>query len=147
MNWLIWFQLAKVRLTNTHPRRFNDLRTPNGTTTNGNRTALADGTASRTGRLRIRYSGAMNATVSIEVDKHTADVLQTRAAELGVTVSQLIAELAALDGTPRGAEADEVAELDRRSARAAEGSRVSHDRAVKWLRTWGTSGFRPWPGP
>ena len=97
--------------------------------------------------FRIGYSGAMNANVSIEVDKHTADVLQTRAAELGVTVSQLIAELAALDGTPREAEADEVGELDRRSAPAAEGSRVAHDRVVQWLRTWGTSGFRPWPGP
>ena len=89
----------------------------------------------------------MSANVSIEVDKHTADVLQTRAAELGVTVSQLIAELAALDGGSREAEADEVAELDRRSASAAEGPRVPHDRVVRWLRTWGTPGFRPWPGP
>ena len=39
----------------------------------------------------------MGGNVSIEVDKHTADVLQTRAAELGVTVPQLIAELATLD--------------------------------------------------
>jgi len=88
----------------------------------------------------------MNATVSIEVDTHTAEVLETRAAELGMTVSQLIAELAGLDGAARQADADEVAELDRRSARAAEGSRVSHDRVVQWLRTWGTPGFRSWPG-
>ena len=88
----------------------------------------------------------MSASVSIEVDQHTADVLQTRAAELGVTVPQLIAELAALDGAPREADADEIAELDRRSATAAEGSRVPHDRVVQWLRTWGTRGFRPWPG-
>lgn len=89
----------------------------------------------------------MSANVSIEVDKHTADVLLTRAAVLGVTVSQLIAELAALDGASREAETDEVAELDRRSASAAEGSRVPHDRVVQWLRTWGTPGFQPWPGP
>lgn len=88
----------------------------------------------------------MNANVSIEVDQHTADVLQARAAELGVTVSQLIAELAALDGAPREADADEVAELDRRSARAPEGSRVPHDRVVQWLRTCGTPEFRRWPG-
>ena len=88
----------------------------------------------------------MNAKVSIEVDRHTADVLETRAAELGVTVPQLIAELAALDGVPREADADEIAELDRRSARGTEGSRVSHDRVVQWLRTWGTPGFRAWPG-
>jgi len=93
----------------------------------------------------LGYSGAMRATVSVEVDRHTADVLQTRAAELGVTVSQLIAELAALDGAAREANADEIAELDRRSARAAEGPRVPRDRVVQWLRTWGTPGFRQWP--
>lgn len=95
---------------------------------------------------RIGYSGAMSATVSLEVDRHTADVLQNRAAELGVTVSQLIAELAALDGAAREAKADEIAELDRRSARTADGQRVPHDRVVQWLRTWGTPGFRQWPG-
>ena len=88
----------------------------------------------------------MSANVSIEIDKHTADVLQARAAELGVTVPQLIAELAALDGARRKADANEVAELDRRSAGATEGSLVPHDRVVQWLRTWGTPGFRPWPG-
>lgn len=88
----------------------------------------------------------MNARVSIEVDKHTADVLETRAAEVGVTVPQLIAELAALDGVPRDATADEIVELDRRAARATEGAPVSHDRVVQWLRTWGTPGFRAWPG-
>ncbi len=89
----------------------------------------------------------MDANVSIEVDKRTADVLQMRAAELGVTVPQLIAELAALDSVPREADADELAELDRRSVRATESSRVPHDRVVQWLRTWGTPGFRQWPGP
>jgi predicted transcriptional regulator len=88
----------------------------------------------------------MNANVSIEVDKRTADVLQMRATELGVTVPQLIAELAALDSAPREADADELAELDRRSASATEGSRVPHDRVVQWLRTWGTPEFRQWPG-
>jgi predicted transcriptional regulator len=88
----------------------------------------------------------MDANVTIEVDKHTADVLQMRATELGVTVAQLIAELAALDSAPREADADEVAELDRRAARATEGSRVPHDRVVRWLRTWGTPEFRQWPG-
>jgi predicted transcriptional regulator len=88
----------------------------------------------------------MTAKVRIEVDKHTADVVETRAAELGVTVPQLIAELAAIHGGFREAQTDEVAELDRRSAGAAEGSRVPHDRVVQWLRTWGTPGFRPWPG-
>ncbi|HQZ39894.1 MAG TPA: hypothetical protein PLH72_12725 [Vicinamibacterales bacterium] len=86
----------------------------------------------------------MATSVSIDIDQHTADVLQMRAAELGITVPQLIAELAALDSTPRDADADEIAELDRRAA--APGSRVSQERVVHWLRTWGTPGFRPWPG-
>ncbi|HLF12740.1 MAG TPA: hypothetical protein VJA26_16170 [Gammaproteobacteria bacterium] len=87
----------------------------------------------------------MSINVSIEVDKHTADVLQMRAAELGITVPQLIAELATLDSASREADADEIAELDRRSARATEGSRVPHERVVQWLRTWGTPRFRQWP--
>jgi len=87
----------------------------------------------------------MSSNVSIDIDKHTADVLQMRAAELGVTVPQLIAELAALDSTPRDADADEIAELDRRAARATAVSRVPHERVVQWLRTWGSPGFRRWP--
>lgn len=73
-------------------------------------------------------------------------MLQARAAELGVTVSQLIAELATLDSTPREADADEFAELDRRYAKATGGSAVPHERVVQWLRTWGTPRFRQWPG-
>jgi predicted transcriptional regulator len=88
----------------------------------------------------------MSANVSIEVDRQTADVLKVRAAELGVTVPQLIAELATLDSDARAADADEIAELDRRFARASEGSRVPHERVVQWLRTWGTPGFKRWQG-
>ena len=88
----------------------------------------------------------MSANVSIEVDKQTAEVLKVRAAELGVTVPQLIAELATLDSDARVANADEIAELDRRFARASEGLRVPHERVVQWLRTWGTPGFRRWSG-
>lgn len=88
----------------------------------------------------------MNTHVNIEVDKRTAEVLESRAAELGVTVPQLIAELAALDGAPRDADLEETAELDRRYANASDGARVPHDRVVQWLRTWGTPRFRQWPG-
>ena len=86
----------------------------------------------------------MGAKVSIDIDQHTADVLQVRAAELGVTVPQLVAELAVLDSTSRHADADEIADLDRRAAAATPGSRVPQERVVQWLRTWGTPGFRPW---
>lgn len=86
----------------------------------------------------------MSTNVSIEVDQRTADVLRARAAELGVTVPQLVAELATLDSEPRDADAEEIAELDRRVAQAVEDGRVPHDRVVRWLRTWGTPQFRPW---
>lgn len=89
----------------------------------------------------------MGANVTIDIDQHTARLLEVRAAELGVTVPELIAELAALDSTPRDADAAEIAELDRRAARATTDSRVSQDRVVQWLRTWGTPEFRPWPSP
>lgn len=94
----------------------------------------------------MRYPESMGATVRIEVDKHTADMLQSRATELGVTVQQLVAELAALDSAARDADANEIAELDRRYARATGSERVPHGRVVQWLRTWGTSEFRLWPG-
>lgn len=87
----------------------------------------------------------MSPNVTIEVDQRTAETLQTRAAELGVTVPQLVAELATLDADPRNAAAVEVAELDRRVADAPDASLVPHDQVVQWLRTWGTPQFRPWP--
>jgi hypothetical protein len=87
----------------------------------------------------------MSANVKIEVDERTADVLQARAAELGVTVSELIAELATLDSEPIVVERDEIAELDRRWKKIEGGApTVPHERVVRWLRTWGTSRFRPW---
>lgn len=86
------------------------------------------------------------ATVRVDIDQHTAAVLEARAAELGVTVPELIAELAALDGSAREASADEIAELDARAAKATGETRVSQDHVVQWLRTWGTPEYRPWPG-
>ena len=89
----------------------------------------------------------MSTNVQIEVDEQTADVLQTRAAELGVTVSELVAELALLESEPISIVADDIAELDRRwKAIEAGGRPVPHERVVRWLRTWGTARFRPWPG-
>jgi predicted transcriptional regulator len=88
----------------------------------------------------------MSTSVKIEVDERTADVLQARAAELGVTVSELLAELATLDSEPIAAEPDAIAELDRRWKKIEAGqAAVPHERVVRWLRTWGTPRFRPWP--
>jgi predicted transcriptional regulator len=87
----------------------------------------------------------MSTNVKIEVDERTADVLQARAAELGLTVSDLIAELATLDSEPIVVESEEIAELDRRWKKIEAGqSTVPHKRVVRWLRTWGTPRFRPW---
>ena len=99
------------------------------------------------GPCSLRYPHVMSTNVHIEVDEQTAGVLQTRAAELGVTVSELVAELAMLESEPIAIEADDIAEFDRRW-KAIEGGRrkVPHERVVRWLRTWGTSRFRPWPG-
>ena len=87
----------------------------------------------------------MSTNIKIEVDERTADVLQARAAELGVTVSELIAELATLDSEPIAVDSDEIAELDRRWKKIEAGQpTIPHERVVRWLRTWGTPRFRPW---
>ena len=55
------------------------------------------------------------ATVRVDIDQHTAaGVLEARAAELGVTVREVIAELAALDSHAPEASADEIVEPDAR---------------------------------
>ena len=55
------------------------------------------------------------------------------------------AELATLDSDPVVVESHDIAELDRRWTRVEEGaSMLSHDRVVRWLRTWGTLRFRPY---
>ena len=79
-------------------------------------------------------------TESIEVDSATASALKMRAAERGVSVSQLVAEL-----VPLAIDDEAIAELDRRWS-AAEAGRVTvpHADVERWLRTWGTPEFRPW---
>lgn len=56
----------------------------------------------------------MSTKVKIEIDERTADALQARAAVLGLTVSQLVAELATLEAESITVPPDEIAELDRR---------------------------------
>jgi hypothetical protein len=93
----------------------------------------------------------------IEVDEATAEALEARAAERGVSVSDLLAGLAALEEPlPEDTEAlratgeeaqspDAIQELDRRWAAIQAGEpTVAHDEVVRWLETWGTPAFRPW---
>jgi predicted transcriptional regulator len=88
----------------------------------------------------------MNSNIhTIEVDESTAKTLQARAAEKGVSVAQLIAELAKAEAEPVTLDAETIAELDRRWKRAeATGRTVSNDEVVDWLKTWGAPGFKPW---
>jgi predicted transcriptional regulator len=84
-------------------------------------------------------------TQTIEIDDSTAATLKRRAAEQGVTVPELVAELATLAVSPVEADLDDVAELDRRwQAFEAQDSVVSNDDVVRWLQTWGTPAFRSW---
>jgi predicted transcriptional regulator len=83
-------------------------------------------------------------TQTIEVDEVTADALKARAAERGVSVAQLLSDIAAESG-PITVDPEEIAELDRRWAAIETGEpTVPHDEVVRWLETWGTPAFRPW---
>ncbi len=78
-------------------------------------------------------------TESIEVDTATAAALKTRAAERGVSVSELVAEL-----VPLSLDDEAVAELDRRWAAVEAGAATIPQAELEaWLRTWGTPDFRP----
>jgi predicted transcriptional regulator len=84
-------------------------------------------------------------TQTIEVDEATAATLKTRAAERGVSVAELVAELAVFDSAPITVDSEEIAELDRRwKAVESGGATLPHEEVVRWLRTWGTPAFRRW---
>jgi predicted transcriptional regulator len=82
---------------------------------------------------------------SIEVDDDTAAALTQRAADLGVSVPELVAELVTLEVGPVSSEAGDIADLDSRwKAFQAQGSVAANDDVVRWLQTWGTPSFRGW---
>lgn len=84
-------------------------------------------------------------TQTIEIDSDTASALKERAEAQGVTVSELVAELATLATGPAEVDQDDVAELDRRwEAFKAQESVASSEDVVRWLQTWGTPAFRSW---
>jgi hypothetical protein len=74
----------------------------------------------------------------IEVDEATASTLESRAAERGLSVSDLIAEITAIHGAAAVSRRDELAELDRqwKSIKSGEPT-VPHEKVVRWLQTWG----------
>jgi hypothetical protein len=82
---------------------------------------------------------------SIEVDERTAVVLETRAAERGLSISDLVAELARIATTEDALSGDDIAELDRRAAAIEAGEpTIPHDSVARWLRTWGSAAFKSW---
>jgi predicted transcriptional regulator len=86
-------------------------------------------------------------TQTIEVDERTAESLKVRARERGVSVAELVADLVTLDSQSIAADSSEIAELDRRWRAVENGRAIVPDaQVVRWLRTWGTPAFRPWPG-
>jgi len=81
----------------------------------------------------------------IEVDERTALALEARAAERGLSVPDLVAEMTALAASPEALSPEEVAELDRRWAAIEAGEpTISNDAVVRWLRTWGSPAFKSW---
>jgi hypothetical protein len=102
----------------------------------------------------------MNEKVRIEVDEATALVLEARAAARGITVAQLIADLAgaqealpaelqALRGAAEGPwAADVLAEDERRLADYRRTREAASWEDVKaWMQTWGKPGELPVPKP
>jgi hypothetical protein len=78
----------------------------------------------------------------IEVEEATASALEARAAELGLSVSELLAEMVGASAKLSDAE---MTALDRQWTAIKNGEpTVAHDHVVRWLDTWGTSAFGPW---
>jgi hypothetical protein len=82
----------------------------------------------------------------IEVDERTAVALETRAAERGLSVPDLVAEMTAITASQDAlATEDDVFELDRRWAAIEAGEpTIPHDSVVRWLRTCGSPAFKSW---
>ncbi|MFL4967622.1 MAG: hypothetical protein ACJ8EU_02755 [Xanthobacteraceae bacterium] len=82
---------------------------------------------------------------TIEIDEHTAEVLEAQAAARGVTIGQVVADLVAFIDAQVPADAEELTELDRQWAAIEAGKpTVPHGKVARWLKTWGTPAFKPW---
>jgi predicted transcriptional regulator len=82
---------------------------------------------------------------NIEVDEATASELESRAAERGLSISDLIAEMTAIHSAAVVSPRHEIAKLDRQWQAIKSGeATVPHEKVVRWLQTWGTPSHRPW---
>jgi hypothetical protein len=76
--------------------------------------------------------------------KPPSDALKARAADRGISVAELLNELASQSG-PVAADPPDIAELDRRWAKIkAGGKTVQNADVVRWLETWGSPDCKPW---
>jgi hypothetical protein len=95
---------------------------------------------------------------TVEIDAETADVLEARAAARGMTLSELLADLAgaaqvlspalqAMNSSGEGPWAPEVLAEDARRHAEFERTRggVSWDEVKAWMQSWGTSNELPAP--
>jgi predicted transcriptional regulator len=82
---------------------------------------------------------------TIEVDDATAAALETRAAEVGLSVAELLAEIVGAGAKLPDAE---LVALDRQWAAIKAGEPTTpHKDVVRWLDTWGTPRFAGWKAP
>jgi predicted transcriptional regulator len=83
-------------------------------------------------------------TRAIELDEATASTLESCAAERGLSVSEFVAGMTALQATSF-TPPEEEDDLDRQWAAIKAGEpTIPHEDVARWLRTWGTSAFKPW---
>uniref|UniRef100_Q07SS6 Uncharacterized protein n=1 Tax=Rhodopseudomonas palustris (strain BisA53) TaxID=316055 RepID=Q07SS6_RHOP5 len=83
----------------------------------------------------------------IEVDETTAMLLRERADAQGISVAELVAGLTALAVAPVEISPEELAELDRQVAAIKSGEEATYpqDEVERWLATWGTPDYKPFP--
>lgn len=73
---------------------------------------------------------------SIEVDDTTATALETRAAEVGLSVAELLAEMVTAEGATAKLASADLAAVDQRWAAIKAGEpTVPHEDVVRWLDT------------
>jgi hypothetical protein len=85
-------------------------------------------------------------TRTIELDEATASVLESCAAERGLSVSELVAGMTALQASSFTVSPEDEDDLDRQWAAIKAGEpTIPHEDVARWLQTWGTSAFKSWP--
>lgn len=102
----------------------------------------------------------MGAKVKIEIDERTADLLEARASARGMSIGDLIADLAvdenllppdleAMRVAGEGPWSPEAVAEDRRRVAEFERTRegVPWDEVKAWMLSWGTSNELPAPKP